>query len=160
LNPERRTQPTGSDIHGFSRVESLPELRPVASLALTHSGLQGQSALNIGSGAYIHTDPGGSVQLSTTASMYIDGKIEAPAGSIPLTLPAVRGEGYHSDQSIWLGPHAALATTGAVKLVPDPLGRRTGNVLDGGAVTITADHGYVVSEAGSSIDVSGVQADL
>lgn len=159
LAQDARLKPTGSATSSVTVQEARPELRRAASLALIHTGVQGDSTLEIGANAKLKTDPGGSVSASTTASMLINGTIEAPAGSIALSVSAPRG-GFAPEQSIWLGSQSVLSAAGAVKLTPDPRGRRIGNVLDGGSVRIVADRGFVVSEAGAHIDVSGTRSDL
>ncbi|MCA3869092.1 MAG: filamentous hemagglutinin, partial [Burkholderia sp.] len=74
-----------------------------------------------------------------------------------------------SSRSVWLGSDATLDVSGAV--LANPLATpvkiggttvvpNTGKVLSGGAVTLSSDAGYVVTQAGSKIDVSGTSANF
>src|SRR5262249_37262863 len=53
------------------------------------------------------------------------------------------------------GAGSLLSTAGVAKVFPDSKGLRQGDVLRAGTVTLNAVTGYVVTEPGSVIDVSG-----
>ena len=161
LTLDARLKPTGSDISTFTQVQALPEIRRPVSLTLAPLDARSQQAsITIAAGARIRTDAAATVDLSANTNMLIDGRIDAPAGTISLAINALNGVGYSPAQSIWLGAQSALSATGSVKLAPDTLGRRIGSVSDGGSVNITANRGTVVTEAGSRIDVSGTNTEL
>ena len=138
--------------------ESLGLVNPV-NLTLTYAELNDQNrqeSVNIGKGALIQTDIGGSITLNSDTSIIVDGTLNAPAGSINLNiiLPTVDG-GYFANQGIWLGADSQLLAKGAFKPTFNANGWVTGDVLSGGHVTLTAKRGYIVDQSGSLIDVSG-----
>ncbi len=122
--------------------------------------------LVIGTGAAINADIGAAISLRSTSRLLVDGTISAAAGSIDLlldsTMPISSGDpnGYFSSQGIWLGDQAQLLARGASRLITDDQGRISGEVLEGGTVTINAQRGHVLTSRGSLIDVSGTSADL
>jgi filamentous hemagglutinin family protein len=149
---------TGSSIRNFSNVVLLPEyLRQPLQLSLT-----GTTGVTLETGSSITLDKASTVNLTSTAgSIYVDGTINTPAGNINLAFRPDNSLGYETSQSIWLGKHANLLVAGDTRMNPiDVFGRRTGNVLNGGNVTIDAQRGYVVLEHGANIDVSGTHAQL
>jgi len=159
LNSDFRQQASADSIAGFSRMEILPEhLRQAADL-----NLKGLTGVTLETGSQILADKGAAVSLDTTqGSIYVDGKIEALGGSINLAITADPSiVDYNPTQTVWLGSHAQLIATGTTKMnPPDALGRRSGDVLDGGSVTLAANRGYVMQEQGALIDVSGTKTVL
>ena len=135
--------------------------RPATSISLT-AGSAFFGDLRLGAGAAIDVDTGARVALTAGRQLTVLGTVDAPAGRIDLTINPGGGpdDAYLSSQSIWLGTDAALRAAGAVKLTPDAQGLRRGAVLDGGTVTLSAGKGYVITEAGSLIDVSGTHGVL
>jgi filamentous hemagglutinin family protein len=141
-----------------------PYLGPVP-----YPGVSGLARL--GEGAVISADAGAAVTLAGVGSTIVDGSIIAPGGNIDITNPPVFGStGILSTAEIWLGSQATLNAAGESLINPlaaavpgDGLGLglatrytpRTGVVLDGGSVSLTSADGYVVTEQGSSINVSG-----
>ena len=153
LQGDFRNQAGSESLAGFSRLETLPEhLRRPVDLTLT--ALQD---VKLETGSEILADKQAAITLaSTVGGIYADGLIDAPAGLIDLNINADPGVEYNAAQTIWLGGHASLLATGAARMNPqDATGRRTGDVLDGGNITLKAQRGYVVAEQGSQIDVSG-----
>lgn len=121
--------------------------------------------LTVEEGASITVEAGGVIDLSATQhQLLVDGTLSATAGEIRLTMegdPTRNGDvGYDPAQAIWLGAHARLLAAGTVILDPASGNLRQGQVLDGGTVTLTANKGYLVAQAGSVIDVSGAAAEL
>jgi filamentous hemagglutinin family protein len=138
--------------------------------------------VTLGQGVSIVADAGASVGLGSTTQVSVLGSIVAPGGSITLsaataneydfavTGQATFGNGFTTQsQSVWLGPDALLDVAG-VALV-DPLAAPvlighsvgvpdTGKVLPGGTVVLSDDRGYVVVQAGATIDVSGTSANF
>jgi filamentous hemagglutinin family protein len=159
LNDDFNQQASADSLAGFTHVETLPEhLRHPVDLSLT-----GLTGVSLATGSQIIGDTGAAISLaSSEGGIYVDGTITAPAGSIDLTIKANSSSTiYNPTQAVWLGSHAQLLATGATKMQPsDALNRRSGEVLDGGSVTLTAQRGYVIQEQGSVIDVSGTKAKL
>ncbi|WP_374088456.1 filamentous haemagglutinin family protein [Methylomicrobium lacus] len=159
-------KPTGTPITKVSSVVTLPEfLRTPTNLTLSLTQLASQNrneALSIGKGASIKTDMQGNVALHSDTSIFVDGAIDAPGGNIFLTLdiPSAGDSGFFASQGIWLGPESRLAARGVYKAELNPYGLRMGDVLAGGQVTLTANRGYIVTYAGSEIDVSGTTRKL
>ena len=140
----------------------LPDyLRGPGSLELATLG-RVYGDLSVGSGAFLGVDAGGSIRLSSNGSIHVDGTLEAQGGEIALTQPAAdpKKDEYLASRAIWLGANSRLLAQGHVRLDPSANGLRRGTVHDGGSVTIDAAKGYLVSEAGALIDVSGTAATL
>ncbi len=161
LTTNAATQPTGADLAAFSTVVTLPEvIRQPANLHLSvmpSLAQNRQEHLKIGAGAWIKTDIGGWVEMRSATSILIEGGIEAPAGTISVTvdLPLRGDTGFFGAQGIWLGANSHLNARGTFKEQLNPFGLRMGDVLPGGHIDLIASRGYIVSYAGSVIDVSG-----
>lgn len=157
--------PTGAPLSSVAEVALLPVGQRANPVALTLGATLGNSAGNtgvvsIGTGAALSTDPGGSLQLNTNGRIFVDGTLNAPSGSIGLTIKASdAGTAYDATQSIWLGSHAQLLATESSLVATDSKGLRIGGLInDGGnAISLSAGRGAVVTEAGSLIDVSATQ---
>ncbi|MBN3724062.1 filamentous haemagglutinin family protein [Burkholderia sp. Ac-20379] len=142
----------------------------------TYAGVTG--GVTVASGASIVADAGASVGLGSPAQVVVLGSIVAPGGSIVLDVAGSIGNPYlldgqtaaslaSSNRSVWLGPDARLDVAGVALAnplaVPVKIGAQgvqpdTGKVLAGGTVSLATDGGYVVAQAGSTIDVSGTSA--
>ncbi|MGZ8945940.1 MAG: two-partner secretion domain-containing protein, partial [Methylococcaceae bacterium] len=160
LASDFRDQSSAQSISGFSDVETLPEsLRHAVDLSLT-----GESGVIMETGAKITGDKESSISLlaRSKGGVFVDGVIDAPGGSIELAINADPGNIiYDPAQAVWLGSQAQLLARGTTRLdQPDALGLRSGEVLDGGNVTLAANRGYVVQQQGALIDVSGTHAIL
>ena len=158
LQESYRQQASGKSIAAFSNVETLPEhLRQPVDLDLT-----AKNGIKLETGSKILGDKQADINLSTTSGgIYVDGLIDAQAGSIGLNSQSIESDLYDPTQALWLGQHGWLRATGTTLLNPlDGLGRQTGEVLDGGTVTLATNRGYVVLEKGSKIDVSGTKKTL
>ena len=163
LDPGSLLRPTGARLSEFSKRQALPiELRRPINLTLTASGAN--SKLTIGDDAVIRTDPGGAIKLSAGELLNINGTLEAPAGSITLTqaegLKRGSAVGFSDQAGIWLGSKARILATGFARIVTDRFGARTGSVLAGGNVNITASNGYVMTDKNAVIDVSGASGQV
>ena len=134
---------------------------------VTYAGVTG--SLTMGAGASISADAGASITLAGAQSTLVDGAINAPGGTINITTGVVTNK-LSNVPELWLEPQVDLNAAG-VSLI-DPLAAavpgsnvglglaahsvpRTGLVLNGGSVNITSPMGYVFTEQGSLIDVSG-----
>lgn len=157
-----RALQSGSSMHDVAEHALLPDaLRAPASISLTSNG-----ALTVMENATIRTDTpmigdsiGGSISLSSTGQMTIQGDLIAPAGSISA---AVTGqlEGYQYDNtlSLYVGDHAKLSATGAYVVAPSTAGGLVdAAVLDAGEISLDGgNRAVVVLKEGSLLDVSGV----
>lgn len=190
-NPDVVSLRTGSVVRSATGVDYLPtfarspvNLALVATLAplpeapynppATSTALDPAVALLIDKGAVIAADPQAKVsaavvgRTSNTPSngsqvgivddqvgvAEILGTIRAPGGSIALT---ARSEG-----EIWLGSTSRLDASGAVLIDPRQVAYRSGTVLAGGSVSISASDktGSIIGLAGARIDVSGADGTL
>ncbi|RQS65156.1 filamentous hemagglutinin N-terminal domain-containing protein [Burkholderia sp. Bp8963] len=134
----------------------------------------------VGHGASIVTDPGGSIGLGSPVQVTVLGSLVAPGGAITLSADSHTNSPYSQSgqfdsgyasagKSVWLGSDAVLDVSGVA--LTNPLAAPvkngqttylpvTGKVLPGGTVALSDDSGYVVTQAGSKIDVSGASANF
>jgi len=162
---------SGTALASFAPLKSLhAEVRNAPSGLSFTAG----NDLSIGNGTYLGVDPGGTIKLTAErGQLTVLGTLDAPGGTISLAR-TVRGVDYDlglQSKSIYLGPQAQLLARGVTRLdratrlaleggaTPAQLlalGRYTGSVSDGGRVEIDAGLGYLITRAGSLIDVSGI----
>jgi filamentous hemagglutinin family protein len=163
--------PTGTALGSVTSLQTLaPEYRKPASVSfsstLSSFNAPGAGNLVMNAGASIVTDPGATVTLAARQDLSVFGTITAPAGSINLQLaPGVAAgspsdvDGYLPNQALLVGSTARLSATGFAAVYTDnPLGLRTGQVLDGGSINVIAYKGSVVAQSGAVLDVSGTSA--
>lgn len=170
-------QPTGANLAQFTQLTTLPATqRAPANLSFTTTASSTGPAAGdngdifIGADASLITDPSApgslaGISLTTaggTGNITVLGRILVPAGNISLALGpkslslSQLGQGYIPDQQILLGPQASLDASGATRIdTLDALGHPEGTVLAGGSVSLQAYRGFVVTDAGSMIDVKG-----
>jgi filamentous hemagglutinin family protein len=166
LNAKAYLKPTGSTLQAMSSVVTLPQyLRKPTDLSLSVNQLAGQnraSVLTIASGAAINGEATSNISLSADSSIYMNGTLNAPGGAINLTIntPGKGDSGFYASQSIWLGANSQLLSQGVYQPEYNGYGLKTGQVLSGGKVNLTANRGYIVSDATSVIDVSGTTSKL
>ncbi|MHB8573806.1 MAG: filamentous hemagglutinin family protein [Dehalococcoidia bacterium] len=169
LDSDFRSRASGTRMQDLAQVGFLPDdQRLPANLDLNMQLPQPVSGavpkdfgLVVASGARISTDPGAEITLVSNGQLFIDGRIDAPAGKINLTLDANNtNQAFDPGQMLWLGPSAVLDASGTLVLKPNSYGLRQGDVLSGGQVSLTGKGVYVVTAAGSRIDVSGASAQL
>ncbi len=155
LKPGFSLQATGARVEDFTtQVIRDDGIRQAANLSLGADATD-LGNLRIGADARIRVDPGGKVSLEAGHLLDIRGWITAPGGAISATLNRVGADAYDPTSALWLGTGAKLDVAGVSLARPGADGRMTGTVLNGGAVTLTAKTGYVVTDARSLIDVSG-----
>jgi filamentous hemagglutinin family protein len=160
--------PSGSDLAGFST----PTLLPVASrqavnLSLT-SDFQTPDAnfapglpagVQVGKGAWIGTDPGGSIKLASRSQLDIDGGVSAPAGSITLQLHT-DATGLYGGTALTVSSTAQLLAQGAFVDRSKPGGLLQGDLLPGGQIHFDLEKNDLVVAPGAMLDVSGVTAQV
>ena len=159
------TQATGSKLQDFSGIVTLPAIiRNPAHLKLSFSELLNQNhaeSLSIGKNTLIKTDAGGSVELNSDTSIFVDGTINTPGGDIAINInPPIVDKGFSDSQGIWLSSASRLLAKGVFKPELNDFGLKNGQVLSGGNVELTAKRGYIVAKSGSVIDVSGTAENL
>jgi filamentous hemagglutinin family protein len=160
--------------------QALPEERRVvrrdgASLTLKSESQRRPSAIAISEGATVQVDPGQSITLSGGQTT-VEGTLRARGGRIDILNPETDGvtQSQSLGESIWIGENALLDASGFAYTATGARGRRYGEVLDGGQVTLGSlapdelnDNGiyeinnrFIVVRDGAVIDVSGTRADL
>ncbi len=163
LLPGFATVASGTDIETMSEVVRLPDVfRGPVDLSLSSKQKLTSPVSNeitLAAGSAIIGDIGTKISLSGDRNIYIDGRIDAPAGEIAMRLSSMLSN-YDPAMKIRLGPTARLSSGPATRLSTDDLGRRQGEILDAGRVAIVADRGAIVLAPGSEIDVSGGFAEL
>jgi filamentous hemagglutinin family protein len=156
LRQDAATRPTGSRLADVTERQLLPaQYRPAASLALGTKSA-GFGDIVIGREATLRVDPGASIDVTAGRSVTVLGTIEAPGGRIRIGNSAPTDvDLFEPGVAIWLADGARVLARGFADVLPDARGFLRGEVLPGGTVELSALKGYIVSEAGSLIDVSG-----
>jgi len=155
--------------------EGRVERRGGASLTLKSESQRRPGAIAISEGATVQVDPGQSITLSGGQTT-VEGTLRARGGRIDILNPETDGvtQSQSLGESIWIGEQALLDASGFAYAATDGRGRRYGEVLDGGRVTLGSlapdelnDNGiyeinnrFIVVRDGAVIDVSGTRADL
>jgi filamentous hemagglutinin len=163
LKTAYRLAPSGSRIEDFSQIVKRDDrLRQVANLSLAAKQKDvGTGVLLIGQGARIDADPKATIAMEARNQIEILGSVTTAGGTISALLnPDTDGLWSSGVHSIWLGKDAVLDVSGKALTYTDSKGLTKGEVVAGGSVSLTAVNtgartGYVVTEAGSRIDVSG-----
>ena len=159
----------GGDLAALTTAAVLPEYQRGAvnltmNMLQTVQGVDENLAIDIGNQAKINADPQAVISLKSDANINIDGTLNAPAGTINLSIVAPPNAssdpGYNPNQAIVLGADAHLTARGAAVMTPNPAGLALGKVLAGGVINFNADRGYIITDSNSSIDVSGISAGL
>jgi filamentous hemagglutinin family protein len=162
------TRPTGADVDALTQLAiptddiARPTRFAVAVQRIAGVGEDG-AALRVGTGATIETTAGGTIALAADTDVIIAGTLRAPAGTIAATLtnPVLANDrGFRASQAIRLTNTARLDARGRSIALVDERGVRSGRVDAGGSVTLDALRGYVVTGAGSVMDVSGTSEQL
>ena len=161
LSAANLRQPSGRYLRDFASIGLLPiQQRRPANLTLAYErdiGSSPSGSVVVMSGASIATDIGGSIDLTSEGSLRVQGTLFAPAGSIRLAIdaPTAATFPFVPNQVLWVDSTAALLAPGVFRPQFDSLGRTRGDVLPGGDITLDAEQGFVVTEAGSVFDVGG-----
>ncbi|MDP2177149.1 filamentous haemagglutinin family protein [Methylicorpusculum sp.] len=167
LNGNAINTPNADSIAAISMIGTLPPIqRAPSSLVLSsvHStGPNLNSHLIVGKNALINADPLSLVTLKSDTSIYFDGGITARGGDVSFNIIPPQGLPdplYLPNQAIWLGDNAKIDVSGVAITTVDALGRRIGEIYDGGNVTLDAVRGFVATKAASLINVSGTAGQL
>ena len=157
LQPGYTVQPSGSRLEDFTHQIKLDDLVRQATNLSFKANFNDQSPgdLLIGEGARIVADPKAKITLEAARLLNIQGSITAPGGSITATLHHAQDNLFDASNSIWLGKQAILDVSGVALTYTDSKRTTQGVVFPGGNVTLNAEFGYAVTEAGSSIKIAG-----
>ncbi len=155
LQPGYTLQASGSRIEGFSkRVALEPRLRKAVNLTLSADAVT-RGDVRIGEGARIDLDDKARLAINAAHRIEIQGGLSTRGGTISATLNRSTDQAFDPASTIWLGDQAVLDASGVARTYTDSRGLTQGDVLAGGTVALNAQVGYVVTESGSKIDVSG-----
>ncbi|BCO30050.1 hypothetical protein TspCOW1_01530 [Thiohalobacter sp. COW1] len=150
--------PSADSVAVFTRAQRLPAFKRTPVDLRLASGDLGQ--LVLGSNSSLLAEPGADIRLTSGSNILIDGTVSAPAGTIEVLLDGA-GDSASIQDRIWLGPHAALLAAGVVRVDPvSATGRRIGEVLDAGRVSLRAQQGSLLAEAGAHIGVDAAVGTL
>lgn len=155
LTPGYALQASGQPIEAFSKRTVLdPRLRKPVNLTLTADSVA-RGDVRIGTGAHIELDDKASIAIHAAHRIEIQGTLRTHGGDISATLSRSTDQAFDPASAIWLGEQALLDTSGVARTYTDSRGLTQGEVLSGGTAALNAKSGYVVTQAGSKIDVSG-----
>lgn len=156
LQPGYTLLPTGGRIESVARkLVRDDRVRETANLTLSADGTD-FGVMKIGSDARIQGDDRASLAFKAGKRIEIQGQVATAGGSISASLSGDFSQDYDATNTIWLGPQALLDASGAARVYRDSKRLRMGEVLDGGTVSLNANSGFVVTEAGSLIRTDGV----
>ncbi len=146
--------PSGRAVGQIGSVERLGvDQRQPASLSLSAPGAN-EGNLATGIGSSIEVDPRGSVSLAAGTSLDLAGRVRAPGGTISVSL-ATSGEGIVGSGELRLRGTSVLDTSGLPLITRNASGQRSGEVLSGGSVTLSAFKNALRTDQGSLILVDG-----
>jgi filamentous hemagglutinin family protein len=155
LEPGYVLQPSGGQLERFSRRVALePHLRKPVNLTLSADTVT-RGDVRIGEGAQIDLGAAAKFAINAAHRIEIGGRVRSNGGDISVQLDRSTDLEFDPVSTIWLGKQAVLDASGVARTYPDSQGLIQGDVLAGGKVALNAKVGYVVTESGSKIDVSG-----
>ena len=167
LNSAYAKAASGSPLSDFSSVALLPAYQRGAEQLTLQADSGGSIASNqigdltIGAKATITADPGSSFLFASEGNLNFDGVLQSPSSAVALEIvnpPA--GLANSPTVQIELGSTSIIDVAGTVVYQPTQTGLLQGSVLSGGAVSLIAGSGSVLTDAGSMINFSGTQAPL
>lgn len=145
-------QATGSDIAAFSSLQKRDSrVRQAVDVSFTASAA-GTGQVRLGEGAAILADDKAKVTFAAANRVDILGTVRAAGGNVSATVTSAP---FDPSAAVWVGEHAVLDVAGAARTYTDNNGLTQGDVLAGGNITLAGAGAYVVTQAGSSLDVSG-----
>jgi filamentous hemagglutinin family protein len=148
--------------------------RAGAGLTLRSESQGRPGSITVGEGSTVQVDPGQSIQLSGGQTT-VEGTLRAQGGRIDILNPEndAQQQALSPARSIWIGENAVLDASGYAYSATDARGRRYGEVLDGGQVTLGSqlpdervgglyeiNNQFIIVRDGAVIDVSGARTDL
>lgn len=163
------THANADSIASISTLGTLPAINRLPSsltLKTVHSiNPNANSNLVVNKGATIDADARSNVSLISDSSLFFDGAITAHSGNVSLQIIPPKGLPtldplFQPKQGLWLGDNANIDVSGIAITTTDAFGLKSGEVYDGGKVSLTAARGFVATQARSQIDVSGTAESL
>lgn len=148
----------GGDLSWAGLTTSERAWRGATSIALAASSLT-EGVLRVAAGARIEVDAGGRIALTGNSAVEIGGTLRAPGGEIDIGMrePAF-GEDYLG-ATIRLLAGATVDASGT--LLARLVGARwSGEVLDGGRISIDARRGFLIADAAAVIRSDGSRGAL
>ena len=148
--------------------------RAGAGLTLRSESQGRPGSVTVGKGATVQVDPGQPILLSGGQTT-VEGTLRAQGGRIDILNPEsdAQQQALSPARSIWIGENAVLDASGYAYSATDARGRRYGEVLDGGQVTLGShlpeeragglyeiNNQFIIVRDGAVIDVSGARTDL
>ena len=153
------TAATGASMASITRQTQLQDnLRTAVNLTLSASNAaQSTGTLALDTGSDIELDKGATATFKARNAMTVQGTVRAQGGAINLTLDQSNSVNPVNPENnlLWIANGAVLDASGVAQTTTDARGGLQGKVLAGGSVTITANSGYAIAEAGSTINVNG-----
>jgi filamentous hemagglutinin family protein len=136
-----------------------PEGQPL--LPFDQGSFSSAGVLALGAGSVLQVDPGGSLALNSSTSIVDGGALLAPGGSITLDITTkLPISEFLPNQGIWIEGNALISTRGTAIVQTNDQRLRTGTVLAGGPISVSANRGYLYMAPGSVLDASGAAATL
>jgi filamentous hemagglutinin family protein len=164
-DPDGRPVADGDALRAASPIVQRPdtERRPVSVAFRAPSAYRG--VLVQGEGGEIAVERGGRIALEAGFRMDVQGRLEAPGGTIAAAVGRAPGSGsefrgFRGTQGLYVGRDARVSTDGVDATWRDDAGRINGAVLAGGTITFDAWDGYLVLDAGSRFSARGATGTL
>jgi filamentous hemagglutinin family protein len=162
FDPDGRTVADGDALRAVSPIVQRPdtERRPVSVAFRASSPYRG--VLVQGQGGEIAVERGGRITLEAGLRMDVQGRLDAPGGTIAASVPGSGTAflGYRGDQGLYVGRDARVSADGVDATWRDDAGRINGSVLAGGTITFDAWDGYLVLDTGSRFSARGATGTL
>jgi len=164
-------RPSTSSLAEFTRAATLPrvdrrpvDLRLATDVTLPVAPDLGDTSslpiLLLGAGSRIDADPGATITLETTSRAVVAGRISAPAGRVEIAATRGGRPPQSGVRGIRLEEDARIDVSGTALVREDELGRRVGEVRDGGSIDLRANLGHIVLAPGSELFLDGIAADV
>ncbi|SCX73239.1 filamentous haemagglutinin family protein [Variovorax sp. EL159] len=152
--------------------------RAGADLTLEGGTLYQRAPLTVGEGAQVVLDPGRTLTLRGNDQITLEGTLSAWSGRVSLLPGDYRSgsdtnlpDGMPNARSFWIGGQALIDVAARPVVATDVLGRRYGQLTNGGTIEIGGRHvldatqvdaadAFVVLRPGARLDASGTSATL
>ncbi|MFN7641980.1 MAG: filamentous hemagglutinin family protein [Burkholderiales bacterium] len=165
FDPDGTTVADGDALRAVSPIVQRPdtERRPVSVAFRAPSPYRG--VLVQGQGGEIAVERGGRITLEAGLRMDVQGRLDAPGGTIVASVGRAPGSGsefrgFRGEQGLYVGRDARVSADGVDATWRDDAGRISGSVLAGGTITFDAWDGYLVLDAGSRFSARGASGTL
>lgn len=133
--------------------------RQQSGITLVSSNSVTGEGVKIGAGARIETAPEGSITVNSNTKLDIEGSLVAHAGTVNLNLSTDVVTRF-GGETLRIGRGALIDVSGVALVTTDGKGVRSGSVLRGGTINLTAFRNDLALEEGAVLDVGGAVAEL